>query len=115
METVQVGKPYHLCFETLSNELRIHIIEQLEKKAMSVNEIADTLNSERSRISHSLGILRGCNIVDVKKHGKKMIYSLKDKTYLNAAKSGNSIFAIINEHIDNYCTCCHKMDNQAIR
>ncbi len=105
-------KLYHLCFETLSNELRIKIIELLGKTPMSVNELADKLNAERSRVSHSLSIMRGCNIVDVKKTGKNMVYSLKDKTFISAAKA-NSIFEIVDNHVDNYCTTCHKQSKPA--
>lgn len=102
-------KPYHLCFETLANELRIKIIELLGTKAMSVNEIAGILGSERSRISHSLSILQGCSVVDAKKVGKKRVYSLKDKNYLNAIKPSTSLLGIIDNHVDTFCDTCFKL------
>lgn len=102
-------KPYHLCFETLANELRIKIIELLGSRSMGVNELADSLGAERSRVSHSLNILKGCSIVDIKKVGKRMIYSLKDKTYLNAVKNGNSVLGIIDNHVDTFCDTCFKI------
>src|SRR3989338_2905788 len=100
---------YHLCFETLANELRIKIIEQLSGRSMSVNELAEQLGAERSRVSHSLYMLKGCKVVNVKKQGKKMLYSLSDRNYLSATKPGNSLFAIINEHVENCCTTCYKL------
>ena len=104
-------KPYHLCFETLANELRMKILEMLSHGPKSVNELAENLNAERSRVSHSLFILKGCKIVDANKKGKKMVYSLKDKTYLNTLHSGDSILGIIDSHIDNYCDSCYKLKN----
>ena len=102
-------KPYHLCFETLANELRIKIIELLSIRAMNVNEISERLGAERSRVSNSLHVLKGCNVVESKKLGKNMLYSLKDKSYLKALQSGNSVFSIIDEHINTYCDSCYKL------
>ena len=101
-------KPYHLCFETLANELRIKIIELLGNGLMSVNEIAEKLGVERSRVSHSLYILKGCGIVSAEKQGKRMVYSLRDRTYLDAVIPSNSIFNIIDNHVDRFCNTCFK-------
>jgi|SRR3989344_2300567 len=104
-------KPYHLCFETFSNELRIKIIDLLNQKPMSVNELADSIGVERSNVSHSLKMLRMCRLVDVRKSGKNMIYSIKDNSLVSgAAASSGNLFKIIDEHADHFCKTCAKMD-----
>lgn len=102
-------KPYHLCFETLSNQLRLQILEHLKQRPMNVTELAAALHAERSRISHSLQMLRVCSYVDAKKHGKEMVYTVRDGTPLAAEQSGKSVFAIIDNHIDSHCKGCNKL------
>jgi DNA-binding transcriptional ArsR family regulator len=67
---------YHIFFSKLSNPLRIKIITSLEEKPKSVNELSAELKIEQSKLSHALGELKECNIVNVKTEGKKRIYSL---------------------------------------
>lgn len=102
-------KPYHLCFETLSNQLRLQILEMLSKRPMNVTELAALLHAERSRVSHSLQMLRICSYVDAKKQGKEVVYTLRDGTPLGAQRPGNSVFAIVDNHIDEHCKGCNKL------
>ena len=62
--------PYHLCFETLANELRIEILRLLIEKPCSVQELSQKLDAEQSRVSHALKMLRTCSFVVVEKRGK---------------------------------------------
>lgn len=48
----------------------------LDKHPKSVNELVSELKIEQSKLSHALGELKECNIVNVKTEGKKRIYSL---------------------------------------
>ena len=74
-------KTYHVFFSKLSNPLRIKIISNLDKKGMSVTELVEKLKVEQSKLSHALKELRKCNIVQVKKEGKKRIYNLDKSIY----------------------------------
>lgn len=94
---------YHLFFGNLSSPLRISIISALKCRDMSVNELADELSEEQSKLSHALSNLKKCNIVSVKKKGKERIYSLNKKTIL-------PILVMIDEHAklncDGNCKAC---------
>ncbi len=109
MKQISQNRPYHLCFETLSNQLRLQILEVLRHGPMNVTELAMKLHAERSRVSHSLAMLKLCSYVDTKKQGKEMIYSIKDNTPLTAHQPGTSIFAIVDNHIDSHCKGCNKL------
>src|SRR3989344_69824 len=110
-------KPYHLCFETFSNELRIKILNALQEKPMSVNELAEKTGVERSNVSHSLQMLRLCRLVDVRKSGKNMIYSIKDKSLLNGVPSqgANTLFKVIDTHVDHFCKTCAKTNEGELK
>lgn len=109
------GKPYHLCFETLANELRIKIIDNLRERPMSVEELSKRVHAERSRVSHSLKMLRDCSYVDTEKKGKERIYSLKTGSFeaINDASRGN-LFNVLDEHVECYCNNeCKKLKARA--
>ncbi len=87
---------YYIFFGNLANPLRIGIITLLKEKDMSVTEIIERLGVEQSKLSHALKSLRDCNIVNVKKQGKKRIYSLNKKTIL-------PILNTIDKHEKEFC------------
>ena len=87
---------YDIFFGNLANPLRIGIITLLKEKDMSVTEIIERLGVEQSKLSHALKSLRDCNIVNVKKQGKKRIYSLNKKTIL-------PILNTIDKHEKEFC------------
>lgn len=109
-----VQAPYHLCFETLANELRIGIIRALQQKPMSVKELGKGLNAEQSRVSHSLEMLRVCNYVDFETRGRERIYSLKQgvsEGMKTAKQSAPEILKFADEHFAHYCNHeCGKME-----
>mgnify|MGYP001616555409 CR=1 FL=1 len=99
------AKPYHLCFETLANELRLKIIDNLKERPLSVEELSKRVGAERSTVSHSLQMLRECSYVEVEKSGKQRVYSLKNGSFeaMQEAQSGKSIFHVIDGHIECFC------------
>ena len=104
---ISVQAPYHLCFETLANDLRMQILECIKEKPKSVQEIARKLNTERSRISHSLQMLILCNILGMRKEGKNNIYYIKDKNVLNTQEN---IFKALDKHLEAFCGSCKKTE-----
>ena len=101
-----IEKPYHLCFETLANDLRIKIIESLSKQALSVQEIAERVGAERSTVSHSLKVLRECSYVNAQKQGKEMVYSLAPKVLEGIENEGvhrSGMFKFMDSHIEHFC------------
>ena len=103
---------YAMCFETLSNELRLRILALLAERRMSVQELAEKLGAERSRVSHSLEILRNCKYVDYEKKGKERVYglanSMKNGVKTKGAKSMH-IFDFVDRHVEEHCNECQKV------
>ena len=92
----------YLFFETLGTKLKIDIIDALNEKQLSVNELAKALAQERSKVSHALLSLYECGFVDVKKEGKSRIYSLNKETIL-------PLLNLIEKHVKKYCKICRKL------
>ena len=87
----QHSNTYHVFFMNLANPLRIEIISALKQKNMNVSELSKALGVEQSKLSHALGNLRECNIVNAQQKGKERVYSLNRKTILPMLK-------LIDEH-----------------
>lgn len=75
---------------------------------MNVSKISSGLNVERSNISHALELLKKCRLVNAKKQGKQMIYTLNN-TLVMQKKKGESLFKIIENHKKEFCEKCHKI------
>ena len=89
-------KSYNLFFETIASKIRLNILELLQRKPMSVNEICLELKEEQSKISHNLKRMVDCHILDVKKEGKKRIYSLNKDTIV-------PLMDLVDTHVSKYC------------
>ncbi len=62
----------------ISHPVRIALLDLLqEKKELSVKEIHESLNLKQAETSHHLGILRDKGILNAKREGKSILYSLK--------------------------------------
>src|SRR5210317_894842 len=95
-------KPYHKCLATLSNELRLEIIEELKTGPKSVSELTTIIGEEQSKVSHSLQTLKGCGFVVSSKKGKERIYKLKSGIFTKLGKNKN-LFEMLEEHYTNVC------------
>ena len=104
------AQPYHLCFESLANEMRIKILALLRERPYTVNELTARLGVERSRISHSLQMLRDCRIISAAKQGKHRLYSLNKDSPLTGLKVHSTMFTIIDDHIGKFCQTCWKLE-----
>ena len=87
---------YKTFFETIGNDTRLKILEILQARPMSVTEICQTLTEEQSKISHNLKCLAECHFLDVRKQGKKRIYSLNKDTILPLMK-------LVDKHVKEHC------------
>jgi len=65
-------------FKIFSDYTRLRIIELLYEGEKCVQDIADSLETSQSAISHQLKLLRDMNVVSARKDGKQVIYSLQD-------------------------------------
>jgi DNA-binding transcriptional ArsR family regulator len=65
----------------ISHPLRIAVIDLLANgRKMSVTEIYQSLDIEQATASHHLNILKNKGILDSKREGKKIYYSLRNIT-----------------------------------
>ncbi|HBG47131.1 MAG TPA: transcriptional regulator [Deltaproteobacteria bacterium] len=72
-------------FKLLSVDKRIEIIELLKKKDSCVNGIADALGVTQSAVSQHLRVLRSAGLVNDRKEGYYVFYSL-DRDALEACR-----------------------------
>ncbi|HLD58790.1 MAG TPA: metalloregulator ArsR/SmtB family transcription factor [archaeon] len=98
--------PYHLCFETLGNDLRIKILAALAESPKSVQSLVGKTGAKQSTVSHALAELRDCNFVSCLSNGKERIYNL-DKSLGKAAgniRPGTPAFlSIMENHFQKNC------------
>jgi len=95
-------KSYNLFFETISNKLRLDIVELLRKQPLTVGGIAKSLNEEQSKISHNLKKLKDCHFVEAKRQGKNMLYSLNKGTIV-------PLLNLVESHVEKHCKKCGKV------
>lgn len=99
--------PFHLCFETLSNDLRLRIIRELSEGPRTVSQLSAGLGVEQSRLSHSLAMLKTCRFVESTQRGKNRLYALHPLALPSEHKS--DIFKAMKSHHELACGgLCHK-------
>jgi DNA-binding transcriptional ArsR family regulator len=70
--------------KTVAHPTRIGIIDLLDqRKEISVSELCELLKCEQSLISHHLTNMRDKGLLEARREGKNIYYSLKDKTITN--------------------------------
>ncbi|MBN1940692.1 MAG: winged helix-turn-helix transcriptional regulator [Candidatus Diapherotrites archaeon] len=106
--------PYHLCFETLGNDLRIRILAELAKKPMSVQTLVSKTGAQQSTVSHALAELRNCNFVVSTAEGKQRIYTLNPnvaKEIENTSPGTPAFLSIMEKHFKEHCKGrCRKIE-----
>ena len=63
-------------FKTLGHPARIRILELLSERDRSVGELLPEIGIESSNLSQQLGVLRRAGVVDARKDGNTVIYSI---------------------------------------
>ncbi|MFB6215770.1 MAG: ArsR/SmtB family transcription factor [Candidatus Aenigmatarchaeota archaeon] len=86
-------------FLTLSNKLKISIVESLRGSEKSVSELSGDIGEERSKVSHALQDLLRCSLVEVRREGRKRVYSLNEDTI-------EPLLDLVDEHVEKYCAEC---------
>ena len=70
----------------MAHPVRIAIIDFLKDGEQCVCDIAEFVGSERSNVSKHLSVLVSCGVLECRKEGLKVIYSLKAKCVLDFFK-----------------------------
>ncbi len=62
--------------KALANESRLRIVDRLSRGECSVGELTDLVGSDRSTVSKHLAVLRSHGIVDDRREGNVVYYTL---------------------------------------
>jgi DNA-binding transcriptional ArsR family regulator len=65
-------------FQALGNPTRIAIVDELRNGELTVGVLAERLDAEQSNISQHLAVLRARQIVNTRKVGNQVFYSVRD-------------------------------------
>jgi DNA-binding transcriptional ArsR family regulator len=71
-------------FQALSHSTRIHIIETLADRELSVGAILAQVKVEPANLSQHLSVLRLKNLVITRKEGNQVLYSVRDPLLIEA-------------------------------
>lgn len=85
-------------FQALSDPNRLKIIEMLQSRERCACEILKDLNIVQSTLSHHMKILCDSGLVDSRRHGKWMHYSLSKE----ACEAAKNLLNEITRISDNY-------------
>jgi ArsR family transcriptional regulator len=79
-------------FKTLAHPARLAILDQLRNGEKSVNELQVALDADQSTVSQQLAKLRVGNIVDTRKEGTTVYYSVRDPMIFQLLDVARQIF-----------------------
>lgn len=77
---------------TLSNEDRLLLLCQLTKGERSVGELEEQLGILQPTLSQQLGVLRTEGVVDTRRDGKRIYYSISDPKVLTVLSTLCGLF-----------------------
>ena len=66
-------------FKVLGHPARVQVLEVLRSGERSVNALVSEIGIESSHLSQQLGIMRRANIVQTRKEGSTVFYSVADR------------------------------------
>ena len=76
-------KAYSKYFKAFSDPTRLRILKLLASKEMSVNEIVKKIGLSQPTVSRHLSILREAEVVNDRRDGQQIFYSLNKKSVEN--------------------------------
>lgn len=79
-------------FKILAHPTRIHIIETLRQRELSVGAILERVQVEPANLSQHLAVLRQGHLVVTRKEGNQVLYSLRDPLLTEVLKAMRKYF-----------------------
>ena len=79
-------------FKILAHPARLAILDQLRTGEKSVNELQVAIGADQSTVSQQLARLRAGNIVDTRKDGTTVYYSVRDPMIFQLLDVAREIF-----------------------
>jgi ArsR family transcriptional regulator len=87
-------------FQALAHPTRIAILEILRDGEISAGSIQERLGAEQANVSQHLAILRGRQIVNARKEGNQVFYSLRHRVLIKVLDLMRQYFqAHLNESV----------------
>ena len=80
-------------FKTLAHPARLAILDHLRDGEKNVNELQVLLDADQSTISQQLARLRTGNLVDTRKEGTTVYYSIRDPMIFQLMDVAREIFS----------------------
>ncbi len=78
-------------FKTLAHPARIRVLELLRDGERSVSELIPEVGLEASHLSQQLGILRRANVLQSRKEGSTVYYSVTDRRIFDLLEVAKAI------------------------
>jgi len=76
MTTTPIYKVKAEFFKTLGHPARIRVLEVLREGELSVSDLVPAVGLEASHLSQQLAVLRRANLVETRKEGTSVLYSV---------------------------------------
>jgi len=89
-------------FKVFSDPTRLKILEVLREKERNVTEIMDILSMKQSTVSQHLRMLKECGVVNSRRNGREVIYSISDEIINEILDMGERLLVIT---VENMMTC----------
>jgi len=97
-------------FRALGHPARLRILELLRSGERSVSELQSDLEIDSSSVSQQLGVLRAKNIVDTRRAGTSVYYSVRDAQVFQLMDVAREIF---NNHLIDLQAMLESQDGKA--
>ena len=97
-------------FKALAHPMRIQILEILREGERNVTELQEALVAEGSSVSQQLAVLRSKNIVDTRKVGTSVYYTVRDPALFRLLDVAREIF---NNHLIDTRSILEQMEEEA--
>jgi len=97
-------------FRALGHPARLRILELLRSGERSVSELQSDLEIDSSSVSQQLGVLRAKNIVDTRRAGTSVYYSVRDAQVFQLLDVAREIF---NNHLIDLQAMLESQDGKA--
>ena len=79
-------------FKALAHPVRIRILEMLVRGERSVNELREALGVDQPTVSQQLAVLRAKNVVEARKEGTAVRYTVRDAALRDLLEVARRIF-----------------------
>jgi ArsR family transcriptional regulator len=96
-------------FKALAHPLRISILDALRGGELTVNEISQRFGVEPANASQQLAVLRNRNLVQARKEGSNVFYSVVDPTLFALLDVAREIF---NNHLAGVQSLLEEIDRE---